>query len=277
MNFPSCRNLSPPCRWLILIALCWPALASAIDFTWEGVNYRDVRVVEIVEDEVTLQSKKNERIVVPRDSLTGLLASEAKAFESKPPEKEPQARPVSQHSLERAWIYGSASNVTRDGFQVYSSERSLPVGRPTRSGSVREPQRTKSGAPIFNGLVWVRGMTVGENTQFDRVLYRDGYEEVGGKRLPAFAVAKPDVRVPDLAEEREWTNSQGKKLLATLRAVKDGAGQFVSPKGKVFSYAIDNLCEEDQVFVREAIEKHAATVKQLRKDYPWLKLDDDAG
>lgn len=266
---------------VLLISLLSSPLACAIDFTWEGKTYRDVRVVEVFKDEVTLESrKKKERVVVPRDALTGFLAREIKPVEEaqkKKRESEEIERPVSQHSLEKAWIHGSASNVVREGFQVYSTDKSLVRSRPTRGGNFREPKKTKGGAPIFNGLVWVKGLTTGENTKFDRVLWRDGYFEVGGKRLPAFTATKPEVELPQLsAKEREWTDLQNRKMTARLKQVKDGKALFVPPakaKGKPFVFEISKLSLDDQTFIKDAVEAYEKAVKELKKDYPWLKFE----
>lgn len=76
-----------------------------------------------------------------------------------------------------------------------------------------------------------------------------------------------------LAEQRVWTNHENRKLTAGVKRVKDGKGQFVAPGGKVFVYEISQLCAEDQAFLAKAIEEHAAALRQLQKDYPWLELE----
>ena len=256
-------------------------IGHATDFTWEGINYRDVKVVEVDGDKVTLESKKKERITVPRERLVGFLKAEADDFDKnrdqirgKQVDKFMKGKAYfDQNAQERAWIYGSASHVTADGFLVASSEYSLPQPKPNRNGEVREARKTKGGARVYTGTVFVKGMSTRENTNFDRVLWRDGWFENDLGRYPAFVASKPQIRLPNFAASREWTNSDGKKMTATLKQVKEGKGQFVSAKGKVFVYDLEKLSDADQEFIKEAQEKYDKEVAQLKKDYPWLKFD----
>ena len=261
----------------IMVSIAAVPLADAIDLIWNGENYRDVKVVDVTEKGVVLEDKNKERITVPEKALSGLLLTDAKRFKAKPKDQrvpeEKEEKPVDQNMWERAWIHGSASNVTKEGFQVFSTESSIPV-RNTRSGKEREPRTTKGGVPVFNGIVWVKGLTTGENTKFDRVLWRDGYVKRGVRRLPAFSASKPRVEVPKLAKvEREWTNADGRKMTALLSKVKDGKGLFVPSKGKQFVYEISKLSDADQKYIKKLLEDHEKAVKQLKKDYPWLELD----
>lgn len=272
-------------RLLVAFLLFWiPQSLQAIDFTWEGKTYREVKISELSpEGEVTLVSRKSEKIVVPRESLTGFLVGELEKFE-----KEQQAAkgsgagnrrsrralaPREQDTYEKAWIYGSASGVTDEGFSVFSSEHSLPAGRQRPDREFKEPKKTKGGAPIYNGVVFVKGLSTEENSLFDRVLWRDGYVKRGVSRVPAFSSRKPEVEVPPVTEQRVWTNHEDRKLTATVKAVKDGKGQFVAPGGKVFVLEISQLCADDQAFLKKAIEEHSAVLRQLQFDYPWLKFE----
>lgn len=253
----------------------------ATDISWEGKTYRDVKVTEVsAEGVVTLVSRKQEKIMVPKDSLTGFLVKEVEEWEKEQQVKKAGGASSRRSSVreqdryERAWIYGSASGVTEEGFQVFSSENSLPRGKPNADGEFREPKKTKGGAPIYNGVVFVKGLSTGENTQFDRVLWRDGYVQRGVGRVPAFSPNKPEIEVPIVAERRVWTNQENRKLEAAVKRVKDGKGEFVAPGGKVFVIEISQLCADDQAFLKKAIDEHAAALRQLQNDYPWLELED---
>ncbi|MGI9239761.1 MAG: hypothetical protein ACR2RV_03110 [Verrucomicrobiales bacterium] len=194
--------------WLLIAALLLslPLSSQALDFTWEGRTYREVKIAELSpEGKVTLVSRKNEKIVVPRESLTGFLVGELKKFEEKQPEAgsdEPvlrsrrRAEPREQDRYEKAWIYGSASGVTKEGFSVFSSEHALPVGRQRPGGEYREPKKTKGGAPIYSGMVFVKGLSAEDNTLFDKVLWRDGYVKQGVSRILPFRLGSRRSRCP---------------------------------------------------------------------------------
>ncbi len=256
--------------------------ASATDFTWEGVNYRDVKVIKVDGDQVVLESKKQERITVPRDRIVGFLKTDLKAFEERKKAgrgdeiDEELKRPafVDPNTFERAWIYGTASDGSRDGFFVASSDLALPRGKTNRDGESREPKKTKGGAPVYNGIVFVRRLSAGENTQFDRVLWRDGWFEKYNQKFPAFSSSKPVIKVPVFGGgSRDWTNAEGKKMTAALKQVKEGKAQFLSAKGKLFVYDLEKLSEDDQEFVRGAQERYEKKMKQFKKDHPWVNVE----
>jgi hypothetical protein len=66
---------------------------------------------------------------------------------------------------------------------------------------------------------------------------------------------KPDAGPDDgdelLAESQVWTNSQGRKITAAVRAVSVGKVMFVMPDGKVVPYPLIKLSDES----REKIEE----------------------
>ncbi len=97
--------------------------------------------------------------------------------------------------------------------------------------------------------------------------------QAGGLPRGGLLLAQAGGRGPPVTEQRVWTNHEDRKLTATVKAVKDGKGQFVAPGGKVFVLEISQLCADDQAFLKKAIEEHAAALRQLQFDYPWLKLE----
>jgi hypothetical protein len=72
--------------------------------------------------------------------------------------------------------------------------------------------------------------------------------DTGEKNAPA-AEMDDDL----LAETQEWTNAQGNKITAGVRAVNAGNVLFVMPDGKVVSYPLAKLSDES----REKIEELA--------------------
>ena len=267
-----------PFRLLILLftlAAAWPA--GAVDFTWEGVNYRDVEVIEVDGDQVTLRCRKKEEVTVPMNRLSGFLLKDAQAYKAsgkgRKEEVEPDDIMVDQDTFERCWIHGSASDVTPEGFLVWSTDQSLVPRRAGRNGEIKEPKKTKGGAPIYNGIVFVKKLQTGENTKFDKVLWRDGWEVRGLKKIPAFSASKPKIDIPELAVNREWTNSEGKKIKATLKGLRDGKCQFQSDLGKKFTYDLDKLAVDDQILARDAAHKHDKEIKAFKKEHPYVKFD----
>ena len=120
------------------------------------------------------------------------------------------------------------------------------------------PKKTKNGAPILTGLIFVRDVRKKPESQFDSVLWRDGFEVVDGFQLPAFSTSDPGVvPLPDLADERVWTNTEGKEVTARLRSVTTGKGNFTLPDGSPFVYEIEKLIEEDRAFIEKGSQRMA--------------------
>jgi len=269
------------CTVLILFSIS-SQIARAVDFTWKGKTYRGVVIDEIEGDDVVLKARNGTVLTVPRKSLPWQIEGDVKKFEKAQEKKkaglvvEKSKLPTNKDALERAWIHGSASGVTDEGFQVYSNDISLTT-RKTRSGKQgADASNMRQGVPIYNGVVYVMGTTTGENTQFSRVLWRDGYHVERGRKIPLFRTQKPRIKLPLVAENRSWKNAEGRAMEASLKAVKEGKGQFVSPKGKIHVIDLDKLSAEDQKFVEEAVEVYEKEVRRLRKEYPWLELGESA-
>ncbi len=64
-------------------------------------------------------------------------------------------------------------------------------------------------------------------------------------------------KVPNLVEQRTWTNSEGNKIQAVLVSLDENTGHFKFSNGKKFDYDITKLSEEDQKVIKEAAEKLA--------------------
>lgn len=66
--------------------------------------------------------------------------------------------------------------------------------------------------------------------------------------------AEPKAAAP-LVAERTWTSADGRSLVASLVAVKDGTGTFRRKDGKSFDLALSKLSEADRKVIAEAEEK----------------------
>lgn len=61
----------------------------------------------------------------------------------------------------------------------------------------------------------------------------------------------------DLVTERQWTNTKGQKLTATLMKLEGSKGLFRKPNGTTFTYDITQLSDDDQTLIKEATAKPA--------------------
>ncbi len=59
-------------------------------------------------------------------------------------------------------------------------------------------------------------------------------------------------RKKDLIPNRNWTNSEGKAIEATLVEVVGTTGHFKFPNGRKFEYDVTKLSEADQKLIKEA-------------------------
>lgn len=103
-----------------------------------------------------------------------------------------------------------------------------------------------SGKLIFNGHP--------SDDEFERTV-KKALREVAddSEKKSTFGPSTLKVEEPLIAE-RNWTNAEGKEIVASVTAV---AGDFVSFKmknGKVVSYPIEKLSEEDQALIKETAE-----------------------
>lgn len=259
---------------LLLVASAMATLSGfAIEITSGGKTYREVEVVAVEGDSVVLGTHRGD-LTVSRKGLTWQLEAAVKAFESagvaKPgagasAELPPAASP-------KAWILGPVGSQQESGITVVSSGYFV-AGEVSRSGKVTEPKQLKEGAPVFTGIVFVRDVKQKPASAFDRVLWRNGFADIDGQRLPAFTTADPGpVPVPAITDERVWTNKDNKELQASLRSIRDGIGQFVRADGKAFSYDLENLSAPDRALIREALLRHGKLLEQLKRDHPGQRL-----
>ena len=264
----------------VLTTLCSLGLSHAIDFTWKGVNYRDVKVVSVEDGTATLRSQKtSDEFEVPIKSLPGILASEAKkVVKEQGSGKSRKFDRGGEVIHERNWINGVVTEKDDDGCIVISSPQSAGGRRNDGIGNIpggagSAPKASKGGADCYFGTVYIRGMRREENSQFDRVMWRDGSVVKHGQRIPAFSSTKPDVKLPTIRITQEWTNADLKKMEATLVGVKDGKCLFVNPKGKKFTYELGKLIADDQAVIRKAMEENEKEIERVKHEYPWVKFD----
>ncbi len=71
--------------------------------------------------------------------------------------------------------------------------------------------------------------------------------EVAGGRLPP--------KKEPLVAQREWTNSEGKKIKAAVLAVEGGKVKFKLSNGNTVDYPLDKLSEDDQESINEAADE----------------------
>ena len=260
-------------RVALLLLLCFSAGGGsllALDITFEGRTHRAVEVVAVEGDLVILQSKRGE-ITVSRKSLTWQLEAEVKKFESAGG-ADAGRTPLPQNEVARAWIFGPVAT-ERDGGITVASSKYFIRETVSRSGTVRDPSMEKNGAPVYTGTVFVRAGTQKAESKFDRVLWRAGFVVVDGLPMPAFSSRDPGpVAIPDLTGEQVWTNAENKELTATLKSVSDGKGYFVRADGTKFTYDLKNLSEENQTLIKDAVEKRAKLIEQLKRANPGQKL-----
>jgi hypothetical protein len=57
--------------------------------------------------------------------------------------------------------------------------------------------------------------------------------------------------LPELAQPREWTNTEGKTITATLLRVEDDVALLKLANGQVYRYPIDKLSEQSKVALNE--------------------------
>ena len=56
----------------------------------------------------------------------------------------------------------------------------------------------------------------------------------------------------ELVTQRDWTDSQGRQLTASLSSLSGNTGTFRRPDGRTFEYDITKLSDEDQKVIAEA-------------------------
>lgn len=172
--------------------------------------------------------------------------------------------------LRAVWVEGTVFERTNDGVVVQTSldlkapaatpgEAEAPEAKPAKPAEAAEakPKVTewKNGGEVAKGLVIVKDLKDSAikmpGDPVAGIFYKIGTftYEVGGfnliKEIPLLSQT-----MPEWAAEREWTNLEGKKIRARLRAVKEGKC-LLEQGGKGYPYPIDQLSEKDRSLIAE--------------------------
>ena len=118
----------------------------------------------------------------------------------------------------------------------------------------------RGNAIFYNGLVMIKNLKAGHNELIDKLAWDTGEKlEYKGEMVPIFSIKKPKPK--PLVNERAWTNSNGNTLVASLVCVINEVGRFERSNRSVFSYAINKLSREDQLLIKDTIEKRYRELK----------------
>ena len=168
------------------------------------------------------------------------------------------------------WVEGTVFERHRDGVVVQISldlkADSAPKDEPAPDAdSEKAPKATewKNGGEVAKGLVMIKDLKDSAvkmpGDPVSGIFFKVGTYtyEVGGfnliKEISLLATGRPA-----WATERDWTNLEGKKIRAKLRAVKEGKCLLESA-GKAYPYPIDQLSGEDKELIAE-FEKRARQI-----------------
>lgn len=173
------------------------------------------------------------------------------------------------------WVEGTVFERHKDGVVVQISLDLTPAGEGeekkegvepgTESAEAEKPKQTewKNGGEVAKGLVMIKDLKDSAikmpGDPVAGIFYKVGTYtyEVGGFNLIK-EIALASSAPPAWATEREWTNLEGKKIRARLRAVKDGKC-LLEQGGKGYPYPIDQLSDEDKGLIAD-FEKHARLI-----------------
>ena len=261
---------------LLAILILSPASAQRPErLSYNGNSYQVAEVVEVKGENATLRTTKNKLITVPIRFLSSRLKVKAEnivkksklgvegnkktslsviAANASDTEKALQQSIVEGTPLKR-WVNGTVSNEqAEEGLLVVSSVTALDI-KLDRDGVPLPPKKVKGSAIFINGLVMIEGAgKKAENTHVEYMAWDTGETiEFRNETIPKLTLKKTEPRT--LVNERTWTNTDGKTLIALLASVIDGVGNFEGSDGKVFKYPIEKLSDKDQSLIKETIEK----------------------
>ena len=267
---------------LIIISLFSPVYGQRPDkLTYQGKIYQVTEIVEVNGQNATLKTTEvqkdgtkklvtipikflNTRFKLKAESIqkgtgkyqTALSVISGNASET---EKAIQQSIIEGTALKR-WIKGTASNEsTEEGALINSSPSALDL-EINRSGEALPPKKVKGNAIFYNGLVMIKNIKVSYNDHVDKLAWDTGEKlEYKGEMVPIFSIKKPKPK--PLVNERAWTNSNGNTLVASLVCVINEVGRFERSNRSVFSYEINKLSREDQLLIKDTIEKRYKELK----------------
>ena len=267
---------------LTIILLFSPVYGQRPDkLTYQGKIYQVTEIVEVNGQNATLKTTEVKKdgtkklVTIPIKFLSTRFKLKAESIQkgtgkyqtalsvlsgnASETEKAIQQSIIEGTSLKR-WIKGTASNEsTEEGALINSSPSALDL-KTNRSGEALPPKKVKANAIFYNGLVMIKNLKVGFNEDIDKLAWDTGEKlEYNGEMVPIFSIKK--TKPKPLVNERAWTNSNGKTLVASLVCVINEVGRFERSNRSVFSYAINKLSKEDQILIKNTIEKRYKELK----------------
>jgi len=268
---------------LTILLLISPVSGQRPDkLTYKGKTYQVTEIVEVNGQNATLKTTEVQKdgteklVTIPIKFLSTRFKLKAESIQkgtgkfqtalsvisgnASETEKAIQQSIIEGTALKR-WVKGTSSNEQiEEGTLVTSSQSALEL-KTNRSGEALPPKKVKGNAIFYNGLVMIKDLTVGaEFEAVDKLVWDTGEKlEYKGETVPIFSLKK--TKPKPLINERSWTNSDGKTLVASLVCVINEVGRFERSNRSVFSYAINKLSEKDQILIKDTIEKRYKELK----------------
>ncbi|MFP6873048.1 MAG: hypothetical protein VCA55_06000 [Verrucomicrobiales bacterium] len=261
----------------ILAATASTSSARPERFSYKGKTYQAVDIIDVKGTDVTLLTDKEEQISVPIRFLSFKLRDKAAEFVKA---KNAAAMTIDgiasedaknlQLSLIQAaqegtaikrWIAGTVSNESVEGgVLIFSATTALPA-KFDRKGNPLPQKRVKNSAIFIEGVVLLDGIRRhAPNTLVEYFAWDTGERvEIKSQLVPRLTLKPQDPKV--LFEERSWTNTEGKTLIAALLAIKKETGQFRRADGSRFAYPISNLAATDQQLIEKAVQERIKKLK----------------
>lgn len=121
-------------------------------------------------------------------------------------------------------------------------------GPPTGRGIPRAVVFDATGKVVFTGHP--------ADDQFERTVKKALRELKKSGGVPEKETEEPKpVKNEPMIAQREWTNSEGKSIKASVLAVEGDKVKFKLSNGKTVNYPLDQLSEDDQAAIKEAAEE----------------------
>ena len=229
-------------RKTLLIALIFsmPCIASGDTITVDGTEYENAEMVDLCDTGALFSVSSDKTVILPWDQLNKFQKGHVQS----------KFKDALQNlRLNAIWIKGEVFETIDEGVIVMAKGGSMTGGGEENSD---EPPTFQNGAKIATGLVLItdhpRNNSLKEGDAVESVIYEfTTFAYMVGltmeKKVPACTVTPPI-----WAQMREWTNTDGKKLLAALIGFQNGQCLFERSSGN-FSYPAEKLSAEDQKII----------------------------
>lgn len=223
-----------------------PTGLRAETITVDGVEHPNAEMAEIGEPGVYFRIKGADYVVLPWDQLSGFQVETVKS----------RFRGALENLRDRAvQVEGTVFDRVEDGTIV-----KVAIDIDDGAGASL-PYR--DGAKVAKGMVIIKDLQDQANRKngdrISGVFYqvRTYTYQMGGfnliKEIPYCTQARPE-----WARTREWTNTEGRKILARVIGVNEGRCIFDQGGGKTFPYEIAKLSESDRALIEKLAKRLAA-------------------